>query len=147
MTKQTWTLLVLVVVLGVLYVVRFTDLGSKPRIQINVTVRPFMPNAGPDDVLPMVFGLDKDWPLTALKVTPVAELTNAKPQAVWQLTAKNASEPTRGFLFGENLPGMQPVAGVPAGKLLPGVAYRLELQSGRSKGEADFIPQAALPSN
>ena len=147
MTKQTWTLLVLVVVLGALYVVRFTDLGSKPRIQINVSVRPFMPNAGPDDVLPMVFGLDRDWPLTGLKVTPVADLTNAKPQVVWQLSAKKASEPTRGFIFGENLPGMEPVGGVAAGKLLPGVPYRLELQAGRAKGEADFTPQAALPAN
>ncbi len=143
MTKQTWTLLVLAIVLGVLYVVRSTDLGSKPRIQINVTVRPFMPDAGPDDVLPLVFGLDKEWALTGLKVTPVAEVGNAKPHAVWQLVAKTVSKPTLGFVFGDEIPGMEAPGGVKPDKLLPGVPYRLELTAGRATGQADFTPQPA----
>ena len=62
MTKQTWTLLALSIVLGVLYVVRFTDLGSKQRIQINVSVRPFMPNAESAPVTNKV-----RWPSTAAR--------------------------------------------------------------------------------
>jgi hypothetical protein len=147
MTKQTWTLLALAVALGVLYAARFTDLGRQQHIQINVAIRPFMPNAGPDDVLPIIFGLDRDLTITALKVTPVAELTNAKPKCVWQLTTKKTSEPVRGFAYGDKIPGMEFVAGVAPTKLLPGVPYHLEVEAGRAKGEVDFTPQAAAPAN
>src|SRR5688572_29814505 len=58
MTKQSWTLLVVAVALGALYLLGFTDLGRAQQIQINVSSRPFAPNAAPDDVLPIIFGLD-----------------------------------------------------------------------------------------
>ena len=147
MTKQTWTLLILALALGALYAARFTDLGRKQHIQINVAIRPFMPNAGPDDVLPIIFGLDRDLPITALRVTPVTELTNAKPKRVWQLSAKKASDPVRGFAYGDQIPGMEFVAGVTPTRLQPGVPYHLEVEAGRAKGEVDFTPQAATPAN
>jgi hypothetical protein len=147
MTKQTWTLLALVAVLGALYAARFTDFGRKQRIQINVVIRPFMPNAGPDDVLPILFGLDYDRALTRVQVTPIAELTNARPKHVWQLGAKKSSEFVRGFAYGDKIPGMEFVAGVSPTRLQAGVTYHLEVEAGRAKGEVDFTPQAAAPAN
>ena len=149
MTKNSWTLITLAVVLAVLYVFRFTDLGARPRIQINVSSRPFMPNAGPDDVLPILFGFDRDLQLTALKVTPLSLLTNsatastAKP--VWHLKAKSVSEAVRGFHFGDAIGGMESVGGPPE-NLIPGIGYRLELETGKARGAVDFTPQPALPS-
>lgn len=143
MTKKPWTLICVAVVLGTLYVFRFTDLGRARQIQINVSSRPFAPNAAPDDPLPITFGLDQDWKLTGLRVTPLTEISNARPTVVWNLSSKSGSAPTRGFLYGDDITGMQPVAGVPAGRLKPGTAYRLALEAGRARGTVDFTPQAA----
>jgi hypothetical protein len=147
MTKKTWTLLTLAIALGALYVARFTDLGRQERIQINVAIRPVRLNAGPDDVLPVIFGLDREWPLTSVRVAPLSEATNAKPKCVWQLATKKASEPVRGFAYGEKIGGMDFVAGVAPGKLEAGVTYRLEVEAGRAKGQADFTAQSAAPAN
>jgi hypothetical protein len=147
MTKQTWTLLALAIVLGALYVARFTDLGRQERIQINVAIRPVRLNAGADDTLPVIFGLDRERPLTKVRVAPLSEATNAKPKCVWQLETKKTSEPVRGFAYGDKIGGMEFVAGVTPAKLEPGVTYRLEIESGRAKGQADFTAQAAAPAN
>lgn len=142
MTKKPWTLIGVAVVLGALYVFRFTDLGRTRQIQINVSSRPFAPNAGPEDPLPIIFGLDQDWRLTGIRVTPLTEISNARPRLVWSLTAKSGSEPTRGFVYGDVVTGMQAVGGVAAGKLRPGEKYRLEVEASRARGRVDFTPQA-----
>jgi hypothetical protein len=147
MTKQTWTLLLLAIVLGAFYVARFTDLGRQQRIQINVAIRPVRLNAGPEDTLPVLFGLDREWPLTSVRLAPLSEATNAKPRWVWQLSTKKTSEPVRGFAYGDKINGMEFVAGVAPSKLEPGVTYRLEVESGRAKGQADFTAQSAVPAN
>lgn len=149
MTKNTWTLITVAVVLATLYVFQFTDLRARPRIQINVSSRPFMPNAGPDDVLPILFGFDRDLALTAVRVTPLSLLTNRPSGApeikpVWHLRAKESSEPVRGFRYGDAVAKMEVVAAPE--KLIPAIGYRLELEAGKLRGSVDFIPQAALPS-
>ena len=143
MSKQSWTLIAVAVVLGALYVFGFTDWGRTRQIQINVSSRPFAPNAAPDDPLPITFGLDRDWILTGLRVAPLTEVSNTRPRYVWNLASKAGSPPTRGFIYGDDISGMQLVGGVPAGKLQPGAAYRLELEAGRARGIVDFTPQAA----
>jgi hypothetical protein len=143
MTKQSWTLLLVAVALGALYLLRFTDLGRAQQIQINVSSRPFAPNAAPDDVLPIIFGLDRDWKLTALRVAPLTEVSNAHPKFIWNLTAKAASEAVRGFTYADEIPGMQLVGGVKPAPLVPGVPYRLEVEAGRAKGRTDFTPRSA----
>ncbi|HRI15814.1 MAG TPA: hypothetical protein PLX89_22685 [Verrucomicrobiota bacterium] len=143
MTKQSWTLVALAVLLGALYLFRFTDLGRARQIQINVSSRPFAPLAAADDPLPVIFGLDREWQLTGLRVTPLAEVTNAHPKCAWNLESKNGSTPTRGFAYGDDVPGMKPVGGTAAVKLIPGTAYRLEIEAGRARGAANFTPQAA----
>ena len=145
MTKQAWTLVVLAVVLGALYIFRFTDLGRTRQIQINVSSRPFAPNAAPDDILPVMFGLDREWRLTALRVTPLTEVSNAQPKRVWNLVskAKTGSEPLLGFVYGHDVAGMQQFGGVPPSRLQPGTAYRLEIEAPRARGSVNFTPQAA----
>ena len=149
MTKNSWTLIALAVVLAALYVFQFADLRGGPRIQINVSSRPFMPNAGPDDVLPILFGFDRDLAITALRVTPLSLLTNrplgsADVKPVWQLRGKAASEPVRGFRYGDPIAQTEVAAGPE--KLIPAIGYRLEIEAGKLRGAIDFVPQAALPS-
>jgi len=141
MEKKPWTLIGVAVVLGTLFVLR-SD-WVKPRlIQINVSSRPYAPNAAPDDPLPIVFGLDKDWKLTGVRVAALSGESNAHPRLSWQLESKAGSEPTRGFIYGDDIPGMRRPGGG-AAPLVPGVHYRLDLEAGRAKGSVSFTPQAA----
>lgn len=143
MTKQTWTLAVLVAVLGALGLYQFTDFGRTRLIQINVSSRPFAPRAAPTDALPIIFALDQEWKLTQVRVMPLTEASNAAPKCVWTLQSRKGSEPVRGFTYGDALPGMQAPGNVSATALRPGIAYRLDLEAKGARGHVDFTPQAA----
>ncbi len=145
MTKKNWLMVGFVAALGAFYLLRFTDFGRPQLIQINVVERPFVPNPAPGEVLPLVFGLDRDCRLTALRVVPISETSNAKPKVVWELSSKAGSEPVRGFTYADEIPGMKN-AGAKALPLIAGAAYRVELEAGRAKGTAEFTPHPALPA-
>jgi hypothetical protein len=143
MTKQSWTLTALVAVLGALCLYQFTDFGRPRLIQINVSSRPFAPRAAPTDALPIIFALDQEWKLTRLRVMPLTEASNSAPKCMWTLQSSKGSEPVRGFAYGDDLPGMQAPGNAPATTLMPGMAYRLDLEAGGARGHVDFTPQAA----
>jgi len=138
-------LLLLLVILGGCYAYFFTDWIGAPQIQINVATRPVPVSADPSVALPIVFGLDRDYELTSLKVTSVGALeTNKAPLPVWQLTTGSNSAPTRGFGYGTGIQGMQLAKLLSEPKpLVPGQVYRLEVAAGRARGQVDFTPQAA----
>ena len=143
MTRNSWVLVTVAVLLGIAYLFGFTDLGRSQQIQINVTSRPFAPGLAPGEALPIIFGLDREWSLTKVRVAPVAEFTNAKPRWIWNLASEKGSAPSRGFAYGDDVEGLRRVSGSPASALVPGTAYRMEVEAAGARGSVDFTPQAA----
>jgi len=143
MTRNSWILVVVALLLGIAYLFGFTDLGRVQQIQINVTSRPFAPGLAPGEALPIIFGLDREWSLTRIRVAPVAEITNAKPRWVWNLASEKGSAPSRGFAYGDEVEGLRRIGGSTASALVPGTAYRLEVEAVGARGAVDFTPQAA----
>lgn len=143
MTRNSWVLVTVAVLLGIAYLFGFTDLGRVREIQINVTSRPFAPGLAPGEALPIIFGLDREWSLTRVRVAPVAEITNAKPRWVWNLASEKGSAPSRGFAYGDEVEGLRRVGGSAPSALVPGTAYRLEIEAPGARGTVVFTPQAA----
>ena len=143
MTRKSWVLVVVAMLLGIAYLFGFTDLGRSREIQINVTSRPFAPGIAPGDALPIIFGLDREWSLTKVRVAPVSEITNSKPRWVWSLASEKGSAPSRGFAYGDDVEGLRRVGGSSASPLIPGTRYRLEVEAPGARGSVDFTPQAA----
>jgi hypothetical protein len=147
MTKNTITLLVAAVVLAAVYAYYFTDWITPPVIQISPQIRPMRAPRGSTGIYPVTFTLDGKYILTSLKVVPVAALeTNKNPLPLWHLIPGTNSLPTKGFMYGVRIPGMVPaVTNARPQRLVPGIKYRLLIQSGRAKGQADFSTGAAAP--
>ena len=78
--------------------------------------------------------------LTSVKVVVVGELTtNSFPHPIWHMVSDSNSVPTRGFLYGMDIPGMRPaLAGVIAEPLDPSQKYRLLIEAGSVKAQHDF---------
>ena len=94
----------------------------------------------PSGVAPLMFELDSKVKLTSIKVVLLSEvLTNKHAHPFWHLVSPSNSTPTKGFLYGMAVPGMQPaVPGATAQQLAIGPAYRLLLESGSLKAQHDF---------
>jgi len=143
MSRKSWTLVTLALVLGAVYLHFFTDFSRSHPIQITVSSRPFVPNAAPGDILPLVFGLDIDRPLTDLQIRgPIS--SNAPSPILWHLHSTKGSGQVHGFLYGESLPGMESIGPNPPLPLQPNLTYRVEVKSGRDQGGIDFVPRPAV---
>jgi len=142
MSKQTWILLLVAIAAGVVFTPRLMDRLRAPQIQISVTSRPFAPGLAPGAALPTLFGLDREYRLTVVRVTPLTEVSNPHPRTVWHLASAKGSEPALGFAYADEIPGMKLIGGVRPQALIPGLTYRLHVEAGRAHGAADFTPQA-----
>jgi len=143
MSQKSWKLVAVALVLGVVYLYFFADFGKRRPIQITVSSRPFAPNAGPGDILPLVFGLDNDRILNDLTIAgPVS--SNGVPPVLWHLHSTKGSTPVHGFLYGEVLPGMEVAGPNPPPALVPNQTYHVEVHSGKNLGGLDFVPRPAV---
>ncbi len=96
---------------------------------------------------PIIFGFNRRLPLKSIEVLAVSDLeTNKFPHPLWHLVSDSNSVPTRGFVYGANVPGMRPaIKGASAEALQAGVKYRIFVESGSLKGEHDFVPRPRSP--
>jgi hypothetical protein len=154
MTTKHWTLIILAVALGGFSLYLNKDWFAGDVIQIHSRSRParagfFRKNRRPavSDTDPVFFAFDRKLKLTTLKVIPVSEIeTNKYPHPIWDLVAMTNSVPITDFAYGMRIPGMRPrVPGATPDPLVPGVNYRLLIESGRLKAQHDFVPVPFTP--
>jgi hypothetical protein len=144
MTKSTIVLVLILLVMGGLYVYKFTDFFEPKNIQILAQVRPsraVQPGApGYTATYPVSFAFEQKFQLTEIKVVSVEdEATNKYPHAAWHLISDSNSVPIKAIVYGQWVRGMKPK--VPHGRpdpLDPDVKYRLYVAAGKYKGHIDF---------
>ena len=138
MLKKPKVFLTLIALLGgvILYVNK--DWFRARPIQISHRFYAFGGRFDSGGVAPLMFEFDRKLKLTSIKVVPLSS-TNKTPQPVWHLVSDSSSVPTRGFLYGMEVPGMHPaLKGEAAAPLDPAEKYRLLLEAGSVKGQHDF---------
>lgn len=149
MNRKEYFLVGLVVMLGGLYALYFSDWFGPKIIRIEHTVRavqggwatvgrPSNPTVSP--VNNVTFSLHKDYQLTAVKVMVAAEArTNKSAHPLWHLVSKRGSQPANSLAYAGPVNGMTSARpGGEAEPLEPGTEYRLAVEAGRWKGEHDF---------
>lgn len=139
MKKQMY-LVLFAALLGVIYVIFFTDLTAKKEIQIKYgNLRSMDDNAPPG----VFFRLDHPYQLVSVKVVSVSDAaTNKTPHTLWHLVAQKKPAKITGFAYGHPIPGMAPfVAGTAPEPLQPDEKYRLIVQDDKKvSGEINFDP-------
>lgn len=156
MNRKEWVLVALVLVLGGLYVVVFSGWFGPKVIRVEHTVRSLreaygsggrrVDPAGQQTLGNVSFSLHKNYKLTSVKVVAAAEArTNKYPHALWELTAKDGSQPVDALAYGLLVPGMMPKSSVVEPEpLAPGVEYRLLVEAGNWRGVREFtLPLSA----
>lgn len=155
MSRKEYFLIGLVVVLGGLYALYFSDWFKPKIIRIEHTVRAVQggwatvgrpSNAADKPVNNVTFSLHKDYQLTSVKVMVAADArTNKDAHPLWHLVSKHGSQPANSLAYAEPVNGMMPASpGTDAEPLQPGTEYRLAIEARRWKGEHDFqIPAQA----
>ena len=91
-------------------------------------------------VAPLMFEFSARLKLTSVKVVALGDtLTNSTVHTLWHMVSDSNSVPTRGFLYGMDIPGMRPsFGGVIAEPLDPTQRYRLLIEAGSIKAQHDF---------
>jgi hypothetical protein len=157
---RDYILLGIAVVLGGVYVLKFTDwLVSKP-IQIEHSARSArnawgsqgrvkLTGASADMPYNLSFSFHESCRLTSLEVVPAdAYKTNKYARRLWSLVSRSGSEPVSGFSYGQMVPGMRPES--PSDEVLPlepGVTYHVIIKSHSRIGEDNFeVPLQAAAS-
>jgi hypothetical protein len=149
MTKRSLLLIAVAIVLGTIYVVAFSDLFSKPKIEIIAQIRPTRNvRTAPGDVPvdPVSFAFDKKYSLTSIRVVSAEEeKTNKYPHELWSLITDSNSMPTKVLVYGQPPRGMKPkVPRAKAEALEPDVIYHIYLQAGKATGEKKFATRESV---
>jgi hypothetical protein len=132
MNKKSWFLIGLLAVLGVVYIIYFTDWFRTKPILIGDMER----------FGHVYFSFSQPYRLTSVKVLSVSELeSNKYALPVWELNSDSNSVPIERFAYGQRIRGMKPaVKGTKAEPLDHGAKYRLYVEVGALKGQHDFAP-------
>jgi len=154
MTAKAKALLACAVVLGIVYVIFFTDLFRKQTMQIIPTFRPGRASAIPrprdwPPVYPISFRFNKNYRFTSIKVVNAAEYaTNKNAVPAWYMVSDSNSAPQGVIIYGlPKIPGMRPaVARSKPQPLEAGVEYLLLVEAGRIKARTNFVAREYVPS-
>ena len=142
MTKQKQIFIVTALLLACVYVYYFTGWFKPKIIPISYTERYQLLRGPSPKRFPLIlFGFGgQRYQLSEIKVVPLAAWqTNQTITPVWYLVSHSRSAPLDSFIYGGNLPGMEPaVPGTHAGPLETNVTYRMYLRAGSYKGQCDF---------
>lgn len=141
MAKKPTVLLTLLLMAGGVLLYFNKDWFKRRPIQISHRFHAFggrFDNGGGE--APLLFEFDRQLKLTSVKVVAVCEIqTNKFPHALWAMVSESNSVPTRGFLYGMDIPGMRRVfKEVSAEPLDPDQKYRLLVEAGSLKAQHDF---------
>jgi len=154
MTPKAKLLLACAAVLGIVYVVFFSDLFRKQTMQIIPTFRPGRASAIPRPrdsapVYPISFRFNRSYRFTSIKVVNAAEYaTNKNAQPAWHMISDSNSAPQNVIVYGlPRIQGMRPaVARSKPQPLEAGVEYLLLVEAGRVKGRTNFVAREYVPS-
>ena len=140
MINKRFLLAALAVVLGGLLLYFNKDWFARRPIQISHRYHAFAARFSEGAAAPMLFEFNRTLKLTRVKVFCLdSSPTNTYARPLWQLVSDSNSVPTKGFVYGMNVPGMRPaLAGVVADPLEPGLRYRLHVEAGSAKADHDF---------
>jgi hypothetical protein len=140
MSKKPTVYLTLLAALGGILIYANRDWFQRRPIQISHRFYAFGGRFDSGGVAPLMFEFSRQLKLSSVKVVPIsAVLTNKSVHPLWHLVTNSNSVPTRGFLYGMDVPGMRPmVKGVTAEPLDPSEKYRLLIEAGSVKAQHDF---------
>jgi hypothetical protein len=139
--KKTPFLITLVAVIGVCVLYSNRDWFTRPPIQISHRFHAFSGRfGGQDSLTPVLFEFNRKVKLTSITVMPIPAPGSKQPgHPIWHLVSRSNSVPTKGFVYGMEVPGMQPaVKGQTPEPLLPSGTYRLIIEEGSTKAQHDF---------
>jgi len=139
-------MIALFVVIGGLFIYLNRDWFQRRPIQISHRLYRFAGRfGGADTPTPVMFEFDRRLKLTSIKIVALADsLTNKYPHPLWYMTSTSNSVPTKGFVYGMDVPGMHPaVNGANGDALDPSQTYRLLLEAGSVKAQHDFTLEPA----
>ena len=141
MGKKQVLLMALLAVIGGLFIYLNRDWFQRRPIQITHRLYRFAGRFGGSDTpTPMMFEFDRRLKLTSIKIVALADSrTNKYPQPLWHMISSSYSVPTKGVVYGMDVPGMHPaVKDATADPLDPRQTYRLLVEAGSLKAQHDF---------
>jgi hypothetical protein len=141
MAQKPFLPIALLVLVGGLFIYINRDWFQARPIQVSHRIYRFASRfGGADGPTPVMFEFDHRLKLTSIKVVSLADSQKNKyPHPLWHMISSSNSVPTKGFVYGMDVPGMRPaVNGAVADPLDPQQTYRLLLEAGSVKGQHDF---------
>jgi hypothetical protein len=141
MAKKPWLPIAILIVVGGLFIYLNRDWFQRRPIQISHRLYRFARRfGGAESPTPVMFEFDRRLKLTSIKIVSVADAqTNKYPQPLWHMITGSNSVPTKGVVYGMDVPGMHSaVKGSNADPLDPSQKYRLLLEAGSLKAQHDF---------